>query len=584
MIPEEDIKALLDQVDIVDLIGQYVALEKRGKTFYGPCPFHKDKGNTSFTVSPTKKFFHCFGCGAHGSAIGFVVDHLGIKFPDAVAVVAEAAGIPPPEDKHNHKRNSELVAVKRIFSAALQYYRNELKVAPSAIQFLKSKGITGRTAAKFALGFAPPGWQNLEGALGTESYSSAEVLLSELVIKSEKKSRRYDKFRERLIFPITTVRGEVIGFVGRAVQEKVSPLYLHGAKNDGFGAEQRFFGLAVAHKAIKEARAVIVAPGCVGALILHESGFPNTLGYIRTGVFKAEHLEFLFRLTSNITFCFTQSDSGRQDSWRTAAVVAKTISDKTLVKFVMVPNYVPSNSRTAPGEALDLVDIALHLKTAIDFSDFTVQALTSRFDCSTSEGRAAALAELDMLFADNKGAVRFRQVLEERLASSWSSHIEVLDTTEKHDRFLQDAIEAATSNVVIVSPWITRQGVTRFPLSIAIGAATSRGVRVDIFTDVNFNRERSRSQSGDLVADGSLGQLTQAGATVHFVKGVHSKLVVADDTALCIGSFNWLSAARSGKYQHHELSLVHRDKDFVSFERQKRLAELGKEEESYTGT
>lgn len=570
MIPTAYIDDLLARVDIVDIVGRHVELTRKGKNHFGVCPFHKEPQGETLSVSPEKQFFHCFACGAHGSSIRFLMQHCGLEFVDAVHTLSAEVGIPPPPGVRARPRASSFLEL------AKEHYRKSLKDASAAIQFLKGVGISGKTAAKFRLGYASEGWQNLEPVLGG-AYRGGDVLHDGLVIENAS-GRRYDRFRDRLIFPVTNFRGDVISLVGRAVGN-ADPTWLSSPTKDVLGGEQNFFGLSQARASMHERDEVYVAPGCVGALILAECGFDNSISVIRGRSLKDEHFSMLFRHVGTITLCFNGSDQGRRKSWSAARVAAKVISDKKGVRFALFPGDGAGDSLIQNAE--DAVELGLILRSSIDLSDFLVQELTARFPPSSTEGRAAALAEIDNVFEGNKNATRFKELLVARMEKLWAGETELIDSTEKHDDFLMSSIKGATSEVIIVSPWVSRQGVTRTALSGAIGAATARGVKVIVYTDIDFNRDRKKTKAGDLFTDGAYGHLTSAGATVLFVKKLHSKIIFVDDAAMCAGSFNWLSAARSGRYHRHEVSIINRNKDQVSAEKAKVVADLSSRAEVY---
>src|SRR6185437_12735233 len=222
MIPQEFIQSLLGRVDIVDVVDRYVKLKKAGANFQACCPFHTEK-TPSFTVSPTKQFYHCFGCGAHGNAIGFLMEYSGLAYPEAIRALAETVGMPVPETRGPPRPGgAEAPALTARMMEALSFYRAELKKSKAAIEYLKGRGLSGEIAARYGLGYAPDGWQNLEAVFS--DYATGPLKDTGLVIDSdpgedhpERKSRRYDRFRNRVMFPILDARGNVIGFGGRVI-------------------------------------------------------------------------------------------------------------------------------------------------------------------------------------------------------------------------------------------------------------------------------------------------------------------------------------------------------------------------------
>ncbi len=248
MIPKSFIQDLLNRLDIVDVIERYVPLKKAGANFVACCPFHNEK-SPSFTVSQSKQFYHCFGCGAHGTAIGFVMEHGGLGFVDAVEELARGAGVTvpcvaPAPGQVQHKVAPDLYEVMQ---SATRYYRDQLKQSPRAIDYLKQRGLSGEIAARFGIGYAPDGWQNLQGLV--PDYQGPSLLETGLVIENDE-GKRYDRFRDRIMFPIVNARGQVIGFGGR-VLDVGEPKYLNSPETALFEKGHELYGLFQAQKAIR---------------------------------------------------------------------------------------------------------------------------------------------------------------------------------------------------------------------------------------------------------------------------------------------------------------------------------------------
>jgi DNA primase len=233
------IQDLLARVDIVDVVGRYVGLKKAGQNFLGLCPFHGEK-TPSFTVSPSKQFFHCFGCGAHGSAIGFLMEHRGLGYVDAIRDLAQLAGMQVPEISGRvAEAQQKSSSLTELLGRASDFYREQLKRSPEAVEYLKGRGLTGQTAARFGLGYAPDSWQPLRTAV--EKYDDARMVESGLVLAEE--GKRYDRFRGRIMFPIRNARGLVIGFGARTLGAG-EPKYLNSPETPVFHKGQELYGLA----------------------------------------------------------------------------------------------------------------------------------------------------------------------------------------------------------------------------------------------------------------------------------------------------------------------------------------------------
>ena len=570
MIPTAYIDALVEAADIVEVIGSEVELKKSGQNHVGVCPFHKST-QVQFTVSPDKRFYHCFGCGAHGSVIGFVMEYHGLKFVEAVEQLAKQIGLEPPDTGYRRpSARQKLAETEPLLAAAHKFYKARLKSSPEAIRFLKGRGITGPTAAKFGVGFAPDGWQSLKPVLG-ESYETDAVLKAGLAIRNGT-GRTYDRFRGRLVFPLFQSNGDPAGFVGRSI-DGAEPKILRQPQDDEAPVRSKIFGNLAARKAVQAERHVIVVQGCMDVLAMHERGFPNVVSIPALGRTSAQVIAALFRQVPLVLICFDNTDFGNRAAWSVMEASLPAISDKKNIRFVALPEG------QSPASALDAEDgvanMRLLLKGAMPLPDFLLESLVSDFDVRSIEGRAGLMGRATEI-VDKIEAPYVRQFIRERLDALCSEDLELLTTTEEHDEFLARTIDEAESELAVVSPWVTKQGLERSGACGKIYAATKRGVKVTVYTDAQLNKARKDNcRTGDLFEDGSHAALVASGARVVFVRRIHSKLVVADRSVLCVGSFNWLSAAGRGRFKRQEISTVHRT---GGIEKQK-AALLGKLEE-----
>ena len=334
MIPHSFLQDLLNRVDIVDVVGRYVQLKKGGANFMGLCPFHNEK-SPSFTVSPTKQFYHCFGCGAHGTAIGFLMEHAALSFPEAVNELAQSVGLTVPQEPSPMRggvgaggssggegyapavSKAVTTALSDLMSTASDFYKAQLRGAPNAIQYLKKRGLTGEIAKRFGLGYAPDGWQNLETAF--PNYRDDALVEAGLVIVSEKadaqgQNRRYDRFRERVMFPIRNVKGQVIGFGGR-VLDGGEPKYLNSPETPLFNKGSELYGLFEARLAIREQRYVLVVEGYMDVVALAQLGFENAVATLGTACTPI-HVQKLMRQTDTVVFSFDGDSAGRRAARR----------------------------------------------------------------------------------------------------------------------------------------------------------------------------------------------------------------------------------------------------------------------------
>ena len=571
MIPQEYIDEILNRIDIVDLISAEISLSKGGVNYIGKCPFHKssdEKSNGSFTVSRKKRFYHCFGCGAHGSAIQFCIQYKGLGFVDAVDFLATKAGLPPPSMRPNKAQVLENLSEKsQALERAANYYRQQLRISPQTIEFLKSAGISGATAGKFKLGYAPKGWQSLQIAFGA-NYETV-CLDAGLAVKTDK-GRVYDRFRERLIYPLIDYKGRVIGLAGQTMTQQ-RPEYLKTSLKEADVGAADFFGFGQAERQIHIQRSIILVPTCLDVLVLHEYGFHNTVAIARTSSMKDEHFRYLFKKTEKIIFFSPNTRRGRLKAWTMMKHALPYVSGNRSVHFALVPAREEATSLIQKDRGPER--IALALKAAIPLSEFFLQQLVSRNEDKTVEGRAALLDDASGFLAKIADP-NLKQLMSSAVDDLAHDRLVLLRDVEEHDRWLAEALSRATESLIIVSPWITRLGIERFELCELIRSAVSRGVGVSVYTDVDFNIARKRNSStGDLFDDGAFGKLTNAGAEVIFVSRIHSKVVICDSQSLAIGSFNWLSAARAGQHRRQEVSVIHATGAIAS-ERQLLLREM----------
>src|SRR5688572_27974223 len=413
MIPQDFIQSLLARVDIVDVVDRYVKLKKSGANFSACCPFHNEK-TPSFTVSATKQFYHCFGCGAHGNAIGFLMEYSGQTYPDAIRSLAETVGMPVPEVKSRFERPTTAGAsglTERMMDA-LNYYRAQLKKSRVAIDYLKGRGLSGEIAAKYGHGFAPDGWQNLEAVF--PDYAAADLKDTGLVIDTEasegKPSRRYDRFRNRVMFPILDSRGYVIGFGGRVIGEG-EPKYLNSPETPLFEKGRELYGLYQARRAIRDANQVLVVEGYMDVVALAQHGVENAVATLGTST-TPMHLAKLLRLADNVVFCFDGDEAGRRAAWRALEISLPVLADGKAVSFLFLPAEDDPDTfvRRMGKEAFQRA-----AQAAKPLSQFLFSDLASRNDLQSEEGRARLLSQARPLIAQIQ-APALAAMLRRRLA------------------------------------------------------------------------------------------------------------------------------------------------------------------------
>lgn len=390
MIPQSFITDLLNRVDIVDVVGRYVQLKKGGANYMGLCPFHSEK-SPSFTVSPTKQFYHCFGCGAHGTAIGFLIEYSGMGFVDAVKDLAQNVGmiVPDADDKippqQRAAQQAQSLAMTDALSQACDYYRAQLRQAPNAISYLKNRGLTGEVAARFGMGYAPSGWDNLRSVF--KDYDALALVESGLVIDKVDEDggnkKRYDRFRERIMFPIRNTKGQVIGFGGR-VLDGGEPKYLNSPETPLFQKGLELYGLFEARQAIRDAGYVLVTEGYMDVVALAQLGFPQAVATLGTAC-TSTHVQKLLRQTDNVIFSFDGDKAGRRAARRALEACLPQVSDNKTIQFLFLPQEHDPDSyvREFGADAF-----AQEIAEAMPLSQFLIREVTGEHDLSTPEGRA----------------------------------------------------------------------------------------------------------------------------------------------------------------------------------------------------
>jgi DNA primase len=385
MIPESFIQDLLARIDIVELVDSYVPLKKAGANYAACCPFHSEK-SPSFTVSPTKQFYHCFGCGAHGTAIGFVMEHQGLGFVDAVKELAGRAGMQMPEsDGFKPEQQGQTRNLVEVMARAAAWYKEQLKRSPKAVEYCKKRGLTGEIAARFGIGYAPDGWQNLQAVF--PDYDADTLKTAGLVIENDA-GRRYDRFRDRLMIPIVNPKGDIIAFGGRIIDQG-EPKYLNSPETPLFEKGRELFGLPQARQALRETDTAIVTEGYMDVIALAQNGVGNAVATLGTAT-TPTHVQKLLRQVDRIVFCFDGDAAGRKAAWRALENALEMLADNKRIGFVFLPaEHDPDSFIRAHGKAA--FDRAV--KEAMPLSDFLLRELGQRCDLTSSEGKARLIYE-----------------------------------------------------------------------------------------------------------------------------------------------------------------------------------------------
>ncbi|CAM5222793.1 DNA primase [Castellaniella defragrans] len=397
MIPDSFIQELLARVDIVDVVGRYVQLRKGGANLLGLCPFHTEK-SPSFTVSPTKQFYHCFGCGAHGSAIRFLTEHTGASFPEAVRSLASSVGMTVPEEPRTprqraaeRQRREEGSRQQQILQQAQAHYRAALKQAPDAIAYLKRRGLSGEVAAHFGLGWAGADRRGLASVF--PHYDDPALLESGLVIEADD-GRRHDRFRSRVMFPIRNARGQLIGFGGRLI-EAGEPKYLNSPETPLFSKGHELYGLHEARAGIHAEGCVLVVEGYMDVVALAQFGLTNAVATLGTSTTET-HIQKLRRASDRIVFSFDGDGAGRKAAWRALQACLPWVGEEVSMRFLFLPaEHDPDSYIRAYGAPA----LRAYLDEATPLSRFMLDELASRHDLQEAEGRAACVHEARPLFA-----------------------------------------------------------------------------------------------------------------------------------------------------------------------------------------
>ncbi|WP_295550425.1 DNA primase [Limnohabitans sp. Rim8] len=386
-IPQSFIQELLSRVDVVDIVGKYVQLKKGGANFMGLCPFHGEK-SPSFSVSPTKQFFHCFGCGKNGNAIGFLMEHAGMTFIEAVKDLAQQTGMQVPEEQQSPEDRARAAAAKAkqdslsdVLEKAGEAYRDQLKITPHAIDYLKGRGLSGQIAKRFGLGYAPEGWRSLASIF--PKYDDPLLAESGLVIVNEEDDKRYDRFRDRIMFPIRNIKGECIGFGGRVIGSG-TPKYLNSPETPVFHKGRELYGLYEAREALHSAGYVLVTEGYMDVVALAQLGFANAVATLGTAC-TPEHVQKLFRFTDSVVFSFDGDSAGRRAARKALDGALPYATDVRSIKFLFLPDeHDPDSYVREFGQDA----FAEQIKQAMPLSRFLIEAASAECDLQTAEGRA----------------------------------------------------------------------------------------------------------------------------------------------------------------------------------------------------
>ncbi len=478
MIPKSFIQDLLNRLDIVDVIERYLPLKKAGANYVACCPFHTEK-SPSFTVSQSKQFYHCFGCGAHGTAIGFVMEHTGMGFVEAVEDLAKSIGVTVPQEASNVPQHKVAPDLYDLMQSATRYYREQLKKSQRAIDYLKGRGLSGEVAARFGIGYSPDDWQNLKAAI--PNYQDASLVETGLVIAGEE-GKRYDRFRDRIMFPIVNVRGQVIGFGGR-VLDKGEPKYLNSPETPLFEKGHELYGLFQAQKAIRAQQRVIVVEGYMDVVALAQHGVEYAVATLGTAT-TPFHVQKLLRLCDQVVFCFDGDRAGQKAAWRALENALPQLQDGKRLGFLFLPEEHDPDTyiREYGTEAFEH-----ELENSLPLSGYLLRELTAQVDLHTQEGRSALLKNAQPLLTAitapttalllRKEVAALAGVTQAELEALWSIKPVAVPQHMAHKPAPQRAKRAAPSGLrtllrcLVMKPELARELPAGFQSEGAEGAA-----------------------------------------------------------------------------------------------------------------
>ncbi|WP_341521528.1 DNA primase [Pseudomonas sp. G.S.17] len=415
LIPQSFIDDLLNRTDIVDVVSSRLQLKKTGKNYSACCPFHKEK-TPSFSVSPDKQFYYCFGCGAGGNALGFIMDHDNLDFPQAVEDLAKAAGMEVPREqsvKGQKPRQPTDSPLYPLLTAAAEFYRQALKSHPtrkSAVDYLKGRGLSGEIARDFSLGFAPPGWDNLHKHLGSDTLQQKAMIDAGLLIENAETGKRYDRFRDRVMFPIRDSRGRVIAFGGRVLGDD-KPKYLNSPETPVFHKGQELYGLFEARKHNRSLDEIIVVEGYMDVIALAQQGLRNAVATLGTAT-SEEHLKRLFRVVPNVLFCFDGDQAGRNAAWRALEATLSSLQDGRRARFLFLPEGEDPDTLVR-SEGTDAFKARIN-QHAQPLADYFFEQLTKEADPRSLEGKAH-MATLAAPLIDKVPGANLKTLMRQRL-------------------------------------------------------------------------------------------------------------------------------------------------------------------------
>jgi len=427
LIPQAFIEDLLRRTDLVDVVGSRVKLKKSGKNYSACCPFHQEK-TPSFNVSPDKQFYHCFGCGASGDALRFVMEHDRLDFPEAVELLAQAAGLEVPREAssaQNSRRSQQESPLYALLLQATEFYQESLKSHPkrqAAVDYLKKRGLSRQMVQDFALGFAPPGWDNLHKFMQADEAKQQSLIEAGLLIHNEDSGKRYDRFRDRLMFPIRDSRGRVIGFGGRVLGDD-KPKYLNSPETPLFHKSHELYGLYELRQKPGKLDEILVVEGYLDVIALAQAGLSNAVATLGTAT-SEQHIKRLLRLAPSLLFCFDGDSAGRKAAWRALEAALPALADGKRARFLFLPDGEdPDSLVRKEGAAAFRARIE---EQSQSLTDYFFARLQEEADLTSLEGKAH-LVSLALPLLESIPSASLRILMRQRLAQLTGLALEQLD-------------------------------------------------------------------------------------------------------------------------------------------------------------
>ena len=473
LIPQDFIDDLIARADIVEVVGRRTQLKKAGREFKGCCPFHDEK-TPSFTVSPGKGFYHCFGCGAHGTVVGFLMEFDHMSFVDAIESLASSMGVEVPRSETSQptRRYDELFS---LMETVARHWQSCLKETQTAVEYLKNRGIDGPTAKRFGIGFAPDGWSNVLDKFGKSEEAIEKLLATGLIIRKDN-GKHYDRFRDRVMFPIRDARGRTIGFGGRTMGDG-EPKYLNSPETVLFHKGRELYGLYEARQALRHIERLVVVEGYMDTVAMARHGIDFAVATLGTAT-TDEHLNRLFRLTDNAYFAFDGDRAGKKAAWRALENALSHIREGRQVRFVFLPDGYDPDSFVNENGADAFVKL---MDAGMPLSEFLIHELSTQVDMDSIDGRAK-LAEMARPLVSKIPTGIYRELLTEGLAAAVGLTGQKLEMMMTADQKRNDSSSMIGANRVRIRQQPNASGgpsVVRRAITLILNHPEA-GVKLDI--------------------------------------------------------------------------------------------------------